>query len=683
MSINGDDGFDIEIFSCAGGMGEGFRRAGLVFDMMVDFEEEHCDSYETNLGHRPINMDARDLLRMLEMGWRPPRPVRFVCGDPPCVSWSRAGKRLGVNDPRDMLEGTCRIIALLQPQAYLIGNVPGLDDGPNLPITQRTIGALSTVGYCTADFARLDACNYGVPQHRHRPFWFGHKRGPCIQWPAPTHGDPDELRDQETLPGIAALIPWVTCKQALGHLPLEELGRPIKLRKRGANTVQHGSVEERPARTVGTSNLSDGNVILNGDQPRAGKRGKKGQGDRVGDLDKPSATVTRNGGTAGRGAHSQFALTYQDLVDNDLMTDFTGRESAPKKKNHGASQGQRVTPADHASPAITASARGNQTIVDPLVLTEGVPSSGAPRARDKDRTPQANRVGAPDKPSATVTTKTARKGAGQHAVIADFTIQDRRGGVEGLNTLDAPSHALLRNTHGNGSILLLNDKHRPPSADEPSNTIRGGGNGHSAPPVVIQTSSVLKNDKHPFAQEGEPAPTVGNKQRQSQVLQWSNNHPPSFANEPAMTQRATSGAGAVRAMQWPWDRPSTTVLADERLGPPGHHDENFRILTTEGDGIVISEKAAAILQGFPDIATCSCGKAIIEIPWEPTIRKGDRCPKCGDEYQISMWAFLGETKKVRWSMLGQAMPAPLAHAVARQVVDQIEKTNALSEAKSA
>lgn len=537
---------DIEIFPCAGGMGEGFRRAGIVFDLMIEIEEEHCDSYEQNLGHRPTQMDARSFLEMLEMGWRPPRPVRLIVADPPCTPWSRAGKRKGMEDPRDMLWGTCEIIKHLQPQAYLIGNVPGLDDGPNLPIVQRTIGALSQHGYCTADFARLDAANYGVPQHRHRPFWFGHKKGPCIQWPAPTHGDPDELRDQETLPGIAALIPWVTCKQALGHLPLAELGRPIKLRKRGSNSKQHGSVEERPARTVGTSNLSDGNVILNPDQPRAGKKGK----------------------------------------------------------NHGAPQGQRVTPADHAWPAITASARGNQTIVDPLVLTEPTAKAQGPRARDRDRVPQCDRVNDPDKPSVTLTAKAARKGQGAHAVIPDFTIQDRRGGVEGLNTLDAPSHTILRNTHGNGSILLLNDKHPP-------------------------------------AQEDTPAPTVGNKQRQAQVLQWSNNHPPSFANEPAMTQRATSGGGAVRAMQWPWDRPSTTVLADERLGPPGHHDEDYRILTTEGDGIVISEKAAAILQGFPET-----------------------------------WAFCGETKKVRWSQIGQAMPPPLAHAVASSVVVQIEKTQA-------
>lgn len=486
-----DDFMDIEIFPCAGGMGEGFRRAGIVFDLMIEIEEEHCDSYEQNLGHRPTQMDARSFLEMLEMGWRPPRPVRLIVADPPCTPWSRAGKRKGMEDPRDMLWGTCEIIKHLQPEVYLIGNVPGLDDGPNLPIVQRTIGALSSSGYCTADFARLDAANYGVPQHRHRPFWFGHKRGPCIQWPAPTHGDPDELRDQETLPGIAALIPWVTCKQALGHLSLEELGRPIKLRKRTQNSKQHGSVEERPARTVGTSNLSDGNVILNPDQPRAGKRGgkKTAQGDRVGRL----------------------------------------------------------------------------------VLTEPTARASGPRDRDRDRVPQCDRVNNPDKPSVTLTAKAARKGQGAHAVIPDFTIQDRRGGVEGLNTLDAPSHAILRNTHGNGSILLLNDKHPPAQEDT----------------------------------------------------------------------RATSGGGAVRAMQWPWDRPSTTVLADERLGAPGHHDENFRILTTEGDGIVISEKAAAILQGFPET-----------------------------------WAFCGETKKVRWSQIGQAMPPPLAHAVASSVVVQIEKTQA-------
>lgn len=387
-------GLDIEIFPCAGGMGEGFRRAGVDFDMAIEIAEDHCDSYEANLHHRPFQMDARDFLKLARSGWRPGvQPIRMIVADPPCTPWSRAGKRMGESDPRDMLQVTCDLIAILRPLVYLIGNVPGLDDGPNLPITQRIIGGLSQYGYCTADIVRLDAANYGVPQHRVRPFWFGHLHGPCIQWPMPSHCDPAEL-EHPTLPGVERLLPWITCKDALGHLSMAELGRPIKLRKRNQNGAQHRSVEERPARVVGTSNLSDGNVLLSSDAPRS-KKGK--------------------------------------------------------------------------------------------------------RDRDRGRVAQGN-------------------------------------------------------------------------------TVRG-----------------------------------------------------------------SDGEGVNRALEWPWARPATTVLADERLPPPGHHDEDYAIMSTDGDGVVISELAAAILQGFP-----------------PT------------------WKFVGSSKKKRWSQIGQAMPPPLAHAVACSVVGQIAKTESES-----
>lgn len=250
---------NLELFSCAGGMAEGFRRAGVRFDVAVDFAPDHCDSYEANLGHRPIAIDARDLLRMVRAGL-----VRFdvdlLVADPPCTPWSRAGKRLGTADERDMLEVTCELIAALRPRRYLIGNVPGLDDHKNLPIVRRLIGGLAIHGYCTADFARLDAADYGVPQHRHRPFWFGHRVGACVRWPSPTHCDPDQLATL-SMPGVAGLLPWVTCRQALGHLSGDELGRAVKMRKRGDHGKQKGSVADRPARVVGTSNLSDGNTL--------------------------------------------------------------------------------------------------------------------------------------------------------------------------------------------------------------------------------------------------------------------------------------------------------------------------------------------------------------------------------------------------------------------------------------
>ncbi|HYM98090.1 MAG TPA: DNA cytosine methyltransferase, partial [Candidatus Sulfotelmatobacter sp.] len=146
----------LEVFSCAGGMAEGLRRVGLTVDMAFDADPEACDSYEANLGHRPVQIDARDLLRMARAGWSP-GPIDLLVADPPCTPWSRAGKRLGTADERDMLEVTVDLVRALRPRAYLIANVPGLDDGPNWPTVQRTIGSLSREGYCVVDFVRLDA----------------------------------------------------------------------------------------------------------------------------------------------------------------------------------------------------------------------------------------------------------------------------------------------------------------------------------------------------------------------------------------------------------------------------------------------------------------------------------------------------------------------------------------------
>jgi site-specific DNA-cytosine methylase len=485
VSINGDDKFDIEMFPCSGLLAEGFRRAGIVFDMAIEIEATHCDSYESNLGHRPIHMDVRSFYQMLLDGWKPPRPVRFLMADPPCVSWSRGGKRLGLDDPRDMLEGTCRIIELLQPQIYLIGNVPGLDDGPNLAVVQRLIGGLSKHGYCTADFARLNAVHYGVPQQRIRPWWFGHRVDtPCIQWPEPTHADPDELRTMALpLAGVNALKPWITCRDALGHLTGKELGRPIKLRKRDCKSKQHGSVPEKPARVVGTSNLSDGNLMLFDDQPRAGKRGRKrdnrvAQGNRVGDLDEPAVTVTAKATRAGARAHSVFTLLKYDL-------------------------------------------------------------------------------------------------------------------------------------------------HHPPSSfDEPSMTVRAGSGG-GATRAIADSQGMRPVDPDNLA------------------------------------------------LEWPWEIPSTTVLADNRLSPPGHHDEDYAIRSLPG-GVVISEKAAAILQDFPQFLVCRCGRAVHERQWEP---HESHCHACGDAYTVEPWLFAGKTKKARFSMLGQAMPAALAHAVGTSVMKQLDRTD--------
>ena len=157
----------------------------------------------------------------------------------------------------------------------------------------RVVGGLARDGYCI-DFARLDAADFGVPQRRIRPFWWGHSRDtPAVRRPERTHCSPEEHRTA-ALPGIPALRPWVTCRDALGHLSPEELGSPIRLRWRGQNGKKVASSPDLPARVVGTSSLSDGNVLapsgsIAGDRRKSRDPGRK---PRASHFDEPAGVVT-------------------------------------------------------------------------------------------------------------------------------------------------------------------------------------------------------------------------------------------------------------------------------------------------------------------------------------------------------------------------------------------------------
>lgn len=223
----------IELFCCAGGMSEGFRRAGLPIDLAVDCDPDMITAYEANHGYRPMQCDVYQLaehttdllhaIRLAELG-----PIDLLVADPPCTPWSPAGKRKGLADPRDCLRVTRQLIEKLRPRAWLIGNVPGLQYAPSWPIAQEIFGTIE--GY-EVDHVSLDAACYGVPQHRIRPFWFGRPRGSsAIRWPEPAHCDPSEL---ESSLGLHALKPWVTCRQALAVLPREKWGREVTLSRNG------------------------------------------------------------------------------------------------------------------------------------------------------------------------------------------------------------------------------------------------------------------------------------------------------------------------------------------------------------------------------------------------------------------------------------------------------------------
>lgn len=270
---------NIELFGCAGGMAEGFRRAGIEFDLVVERDPDACASYRTNLGHEPECLDVHAFLDDIAVWNHPIGPVTLsplpwrrygapmswevdlIVADPPCTPWSDAGKRKGLDDPRDCMLVTMDIIRTLRPRAYVIGNVPGLGNPSNLEIQREILAPLREAGYCTADFHRFDCADYGVPQHRKRPFWFGHLSGPCISWPAPTHAAPRKGGG-----GLLGIPAHRTCREALGHLPPDELGEPVTICWREGSDHRPSAPDE-PAKTQTKNTHSDGALLMNPKHP--------------------------------------------------------------------------------------------------------------------------------------------------------------------------------------------------------------------------------------------------------------------------------------------------------------------------------------------------------------------------------------------------------------------------------
>lgn len=280
-----------------------------------------------------------------------------------------------------------------------------------------------------------------------------------------------------TLPGIERLRPWVTCRDALSHLPIEELGRPVRLRWKPTDDHRPTTPDE-PAKTLTRNTHSDGTLLV----LAAPKKNHP-----ISRPDEPAFVVKTNGGRASQAGS---------------MMEIPERPS----------QGQRAADPDEPSPTITAAGRGQHAAV---------------------RAAQGMRVGAPGAPGATVTAKPSRVGAGEAHVLEW--------------PWDRPA------------TTVLADPRLPPT-------------GH---------------------------------------------HEGSYMSPKA---------------EWPWERPSTTVCAGvDKIAPVGEHSSQ-----KSPNAIVLSERAAAILQGFPE-----------------------------------GWLFAGDTKKARWSQIGQAMPPGLAEPVARAIVEQL------------
>ena len=106
-------------------------------------------------------------------GWKDD-PIDLLVGGTPCQSFSVAGLRKGLNDPRGNLMLTyLAIAAQYQPKWVVWENVPGVLSSQRGRDFGTFLGALGKLGYGFA-YRVLDAQYFGVAQRRRRVFVVGY-----------------------------------------------------------------------------------------------------------------------------------------------------------------------------------------------------------------------------------------------------------------------------------------------------------------------------------------------------------------------------------------------------------------------------------------------------------------------------------------------------------------------------
>ncbi|MBP5511685.1 MAG: DNA cytosine methyltransferase [Kiritimatiellae bacterium] len=218
----------ISLFSGAGGLDIGFHDAGFETAVMVERDPACCRTLRTNMPDTPviegdINEITTDMI--LETGHLKPLEAALVIGGPPCQSFSLAGKRMGLDDPRGRLVlEFIRVVREALPVGFVMENVRGLANWEHGRALEAILEeATQPVNYrehtyrYEVKYQVLNSAAYGAPQFRERIFIVGNRVHVPFEFPVPTHGDVKSTTKVDLFGH--KVQPYMTVWDAIGNLP--------------------------------------------------------------------------------------------------------------------------------------------------------------------------------------------------------------------------------------------------------------------------------------------------------------------------------------------------------------------------------------------------------------------------------------------------------------------------------
>lgn len=198
----------VDLFSGAGGLSEGFRRAGFHVLAGNDIDKFAAETFATmhpEAAFLPGPVEDISASALLKAAGLRKGELDCLIGGPPCQAFSVYNHQRGMHDERSgLFQQYLRLVRGLMPRWVVMENVTGIMSAGGGEAVSQIFAALSEFGY-VVDKRILRAEDYGVPQERRRVFFVGNRIGLPVMWPEPTHG-----------PSGA---PFVTVWDAIGDLP--------------------------------------------------------------------------------------------------------------------------------------------------------------------------------------------------------------------------------------------------------------------------------------------------------------------------------------------------------------------------------------------------------------------------------------------------------------------------------
>lgn len=215
----------IDLFAGAGGITEGFRKAGYTCVCANDCDEEAKHTFTYNHPNAAFVLkDVKEVTadELLSAAHCLASEIDVITGGPPCQGFSLAGRRLS-DDPRNMLfREYIRIAKDVQPKVIFFENVCGIMNMQGGKVLTAIVSEFEAIGYrCKYDV--VNAADFGVPQARPRFVLIG-VRGFDIKitFPHPTHGKSDVSGQMQLF--AHDLLPYVTVQDAFSNLPVIDQG---------------------------------------------------------------------------------------------------------------------------------------------------------------------------------------------------------------------------------------------------------------------------------------------------------------------------------------------------------------------------------------------------------------------------------------------------------------------------